>query len=58
MGNDLRGRGGSPDDPFLREMYRDPKRLARIHAFITVGMVLFWAFLVLGLIVFAAFALL
>jgi len=50
--------GKRPDDPFLRELYRNPKRLAKLHVLVTIGMVLFWAFLVLGLLIVAGVMLL
>lgn len=42
--------GKPPADPFLRRLYDDPKKAARLQMLFTMGMVLFWVSLGLGLL--------
>jgi len=49
------GWGRLPDDPFLRQLYRDPKRAARVHMAFTIGMAMFWVLLLTGLLLFFYF---
>ncbi|MBN1538968.1 MAG: hypothetical protein JW939_02400 [Candidatus Thermoplasmatota archaeon] len=47
--------GERPQDPFLRELMKDPKRAARLSMMFTVGLILFWIFFVFGLIFIIAY---
>ncbi|MGA1866697.1 MAG: hypothetical protein ACMUFK_04435 [Thermoplasmatota archaeon] len=47
--------GERPQDPFIRELMKDPKRAARLSMLFTVGMILFWISFVTGLIFIIAY---
>lgn len=43
--------GNRPRDPFLRSIYDDPKKAARLQSMITIGLILFWLSVAGGLLV-------
>ncbi|MDG6225497.1 MAG: hypothetical protein QCI82_08285 [Candidatus Thermoplasmatota archaeon] len=50
--------GERSNDPFIRELRRNPKRYALLQAAISVGLALFWVLFIIGLLVYFAFLLL
>jgi len=42
--------GRPPKDPFLRKLYEDPERVAKLSRAITIGLILFWTSFVLGML--------
>ncbi len=42
--------GRPPKDPFLRKLYEDPDRAARLSRAVTIGLILFWTAFVLGML--------
>jgi hypothetical protein len=43
--------GRPPKDPFLRLLYDDPERIAKLSRAVTIGLILFWTSFVLGMLI-------
>lgn len=43
--------GKRPEDPFLRWIHDDPKRVVVLQMVLTIGMIVFWLLLGLGVII-------